>query len=536
MILLLLLTFALVFYYTYHYTYPNIIHFIESLTISRIQQTDLHTQPSSVNGLDHTDNKLLTSNREIRLLSKFVFSTNVTVTVLMIVSILAQFIYIDDQFDANDEYYSLWFWNLLLFTSVLCLVLIQPVLVFYSYNAAGHGDRNNTTTTVWVHTCLYSLVWICMISSFDWLTDLHLVYDGLIHTYLEKIGIIGISLIAFMNGLGSISSFYYCLYEFLMTKLYEWKDGKKSLSYGGKSVDQYESALSNLYGRLRSVEESIESKRAEEHSLDSATSKILSKRNGFRARGSIYDLKTLFGGAGKTNSGDLESEIRALETIRNDLSIKISKVSGKLDTVNNSGTLKYKMKLYTEKIFASYCLLRILQVSVSYLVSIISSTSPTKTSTSDPLIVTVVNIISIFITLAEEEIIINQLSFFISGVFFMFSLNGIYILLSHLYKFVPWNHHRITKPIKNLILSELFGIYTLSTFFILKSNLTVKFSEKLDHLLSITNNDFSMIDMWFDKVFLISVIVTFIGIKLNEYWFEFDDDWENELGVSSKQH
>lgn len=544
MIFPLLLTFALVFYYTYRYTYHNAISLIESLTTShsmsqsQSESLHLHRQPPYL-GQKNDLKKSTTNGLQIRLLSKVVFSLNVTCTVLMIISILAQFIYIDDKFDINDEYYSLWFWNVLLVISVSCLTFIQPVLVFYVYNDV--NDRVNTVT--WTYTGVYTLFWLALISSFDWISDLTIAYDGVIHTYLQKIGIIGVTLIAFMNGLASISSFYYCLYDFLLGKIYELKNGKRSTIQGDSfGVDHYESVLANLYDRLRSIEENIELKRREEQSLDTATSKILNKRQGFRSKGSIYDLKSFFGGKDQRNgtgAGDLDTEIRTLESIRNDLTIKISKVSVKLDATTNSGLFKYKIKWYTEKIIASYCLIRIIQVALSCCISLFHSSSSTS-STSDPLVVTIVNIISILVTLEEEEIIINQLSFLISGVFFVFSFNGIYILLSHLYKFIPWNHHRITTPVKNLIISELFGVYTLSTFFILKSNLTEKFTEKLDHLLSITSNDSLVIDQWFDKVFLVSVIVIFIGIKINEYWYEFDDDdeyWASDsmrFGGSSK--
>ncbi|KAH3671375.1 hypothetical protein WICMUC_004672 [Wickerhamomyces mucosus] len=548
MIWVLLISFIFVFYYTYKYSWNNIIRLFESL--SRLNNNNssnlnLYINDPIIGTNDdyRNDLKILKpfqlleekDSFQLNQIAKVIFTINVSVTVLVIQSILIQFMYIDDKIDSNDEYYLLWLWNFLIYTSVLNLILIQPFLIFfilfdkinYNYNNNNYKPNNLKFLVKFFTSFLFTILWIGLISSFDKITDLNVNNDGFIHSYLQKIGIIGITLISSMNGLGSISTFYYYLYQFLIFKLTKFS---RFNEFTESKKKNYDDLLSNLYQKLRSTEQMINDKQLElqNKNFNNNSNQDLNKRINIKPKGSFIDLKSLFQSSFESSSSsstsNLSIEINSLNSIRNEIIYKIEKITKNSIPIKNS--LNYRIKFYLQRIFAIYCILKILQVSIVKILTITNGIDPT--TSSDPLVLTIINILKIFITIKDDEFIINQLSFLISGIFFIFSLNGIYILLSHIYRFIPIGLIKLTTSVKNLILSEIFGIYILSTLFILKSNLTKKFNSKLNNLLHLSNNDIFAIDSWFDKIYLISVIVTFIGIKISEIWYNDDDDDEAE--------
>ena len=80
-----------------------------------------------------------------------------------------------------------------------------------------------------------------------------------------------------------------------------------------------------------------------------------------------------------------------------------------------------------------------------------------------------------------------------------------------------YNTKKKPSIIKNLIVSELTGIYILATILMIRSNLPFGVSAKLNELLgekfTVPN---VVIDVWFDKVFAITCVLTLIGIKIAE--------------------
>lgn len=71
--------------------------------------------------------------------------------------------------------------------------------------------------------------------------------------------------------------------------------------------------------------------------------------------------------------------------------------------------------------------------------------------------------------------------------------------------------------IKNLIVSELIGVYVVSTILLIRSNLPFGTALKLKELLG---EKFTMptgaIDSWFDKIYALVCIISVVGIHIAE--------------------
>ncbi|AET41453.1 uncharacterized protein Ecym_8167 [Eremothecium cymbalariae DBVPG len=168
----------------------------------------------------------------------------------------------------------------------------------------------------------------------------------------------------------------------------------------------------------------------------------------------------------------------------------------------------------------------------------------------DPLTVTLANILDfvIFRFKQEEELdsLIRQLSLILSISFFICSLSTVTTTISYLLTLLPLKiqkfalttlnenegsslpvHNNVKKKplyqnppsiLKNLVVSELTGVYILSTILMIRSNLPFDLSKKLNELLG---KKFTVpniaIDIWFDEIFASSSVLTLIGILIVDY-------------------
>lgn len=171
-----------------------------------------------------------------------------------------------------------------------------------------------------------------------------------------------------------------------------------------------------------------------------------------------------------------------------------------------------------------------------------------EASSGDPLAVTLANIFDFLIFRfnyqQELDSLTKQISLILSISLFICSISTVTTTISYLLRLFPLrlqllalstiqsngdekglpisNNNRYNtkkKPsiIKNLIVSELTGIYILATILMIRSNLPFGVSAKLNELLgekfTVPN---VVIDVWFDKVFAITCVLTLIGIKIAE--------------------
>ncbi|CCH45434.1 putative membrane protein [Wickerhamomyces ciferrii] len=481
----------------------------------------------------------------LKKISRISFAITLTSSFIIIEFILYKFMFQDDQEQqqqSNDGFESsFWYLNVIIIT--LNLIIIHPLLILILLINKFFKSEILNKNPIKLGTILgIFMTWLIILWNFHNLIKIDIEIDpnsSIISQILLKISIIGITLISVLNGIGSFSTVYYNAYI-------------KLKNYGKIINDKSnESNLKNLRENFENINSLIIKKEDELNQLTSSAND--DQDDGVQRRPSLYSKKS-FIDVHKLNpfknqpnlNQDLQTELNSLKTIKNDLYLKINK----LEEINQS--LQYKpasnhlelMTMFIQYGITIYCFFKIIQVFIVELISIFNSTfRGISTKESDPLVLTIIKILKIFITIEDDFGLINQLSFLISGILFICSINGVWLTFKHFYKFIPIDLTKLNQItttgdvpnqsvsiIKNLLISELTGIYILATMLILKSNLTQDFNLKLNSLLFINNNETNLIiqlNSWFDKIYLISCGLTFLSIKIGEY-LNHDEGFENQ--------
>lgn len=533
--LLLVVSYIAMFYQAYKYLWLHIIRLFESVnTVTKMSSTTASgtTTPLLLRTQSSQFLKLVVSNEDCssklvhcaKVLSRVLFSMTMATTVTIVEFILSQ---ITNTEPLGPLVYSVW--NFEIYSLVFILVFAQPliitILIVNKFFKARVLNKMRIKIGAVVGVLAAWLIFILKFDSFTDFKDLDFQFDSLRSNLLQKVSIIGITLISILNGVGSFSQFYYYLY----------KDPKFII----QDEDYAKQKLLELKSTYDRTENLINSKTQELASH----SEVLNKRTNIQPKGSFMDLKTL--NPFKPSLDPLEIEIESLVKIKNELLLKVLKIERSLQEANYKSTKKDKIFSMLSKSLAVYCIFKIIQVTIVKLISfyyhITSNDDSPRSKESDPLVITITKIMKMFIDFQDEDALVNQLNFIVSGGLFIASFNGVFITLTHLYRFLPIDLSvlqqstttNVTKKsvsiIKNLIVSELTGIYCLATLYILKSNLTRNFSSTLTSLLTHTKRDdqgaviminnaleIQVIDNWFEKVFLISVVITAGCIKLSE--------------------
>jgi len=561
--LVLLLSSSLVFYHTYRHVWFHIIKIFESNNKFNSKYADNNDPDLNNNNYYNNNNN---NNSFIRLISsddlsisnqrlidylkkiaRIAFATSLTSSFLVVEFILYQFMNnkVNEQEDQEVHKLESMIWKSNLFIITLNLVVIHPILItVLLINKFFKSKILNNLTIKFITTLIIFIIWCIFISNFDSFTDLDIIdsEESNIFAYcLLRISIIGITLIAILNGIGSFSTAYYQLFK---------RSNISKQIFTQEHLLSLEKTLQNTNNMIKQKEEEFEKQQSLKY-LDDGNNE-LNKRPNIQSKSSFLGLDTLKNPFKKDThtqlSNDLNSEINSLKIIKNDIYLKLLKIEKQIiDNTNNKNSKIQLIKNIIQLSLSIYCTFKILQVSSIKLFSLFryQLNNDLSTKESDPLVLTIAKTLQLIISVQDEEFLINQLSFIVSGALFLGSINGVFMTFQHLYKFLPLDLSKLNKTttqntkfqsvsiIKNLLISELTGIYTLATILILKSNLTSSFNSKLNSLLSITNQNLSItqLDNWFDKMFLVSVIITAISIKIAEFLSEDIEGFEDQTLV-----
>lgn len=535
------------FYYVYRYVWFHAIDLFETYQsqVTSRRPSVVQTESSFVKVLKYDLN--LKDIQWVKTIARIVFTVTITTVVVIMEFILIQLLNAHGDTPSEIDSISLFIWQTSIITILANLILVQPLIItVLLINKLFKNELLNKFNIKLISSTLIMIVWLLFVSKFDTLTDFNdgtffIGLDTWKSIFFHKISIIGITLIAILNGIGSYSTFYYYLYQDFKSQPID-KDTKKQ-------------RLSNLNKTFYQTESLIDLKLKE---LDQRNDNLLQKRPNIQPKGSFLDLEILERLNNKKNEKDeLSNEINSLTKIKNDVSYKISKIENSLDATtymeSNSSYFKSQqlIKNIIQKAIAIYCVFKMIQVTIITIISFYQAyhkQDRTSVKESDPLVITISKIIQLFITINNEEFLVNFLSFLVSGGLFICSFNGVFLSLRHLYKFIPIDLSQLENPnsslkhkpvsiIKNLIISELLGIYGLATLLILKSSLTNNFRSTLMSLLSrntlnsssiINNEDIHIIDFWFDKVYLVSMLITISAIRLSEIFGNDYDGYESQ--------
>ena len=252
---------------------------------------------------------------------------------------------------------------------------------------------------------------------------------------------------------------------------------------------------------------------------------------------------------------EIDSMISLRQHIYNDLVKALFKFSHDREHVQNKNKIWVKAISIFNVAFAIYCVYRIINVFIIKQVllflrepnqddtGIINDYDDDAASNTDALAITISKLILSTTQISMQETqLVNQISLILSGSLFVCSFSNVLKTFQSFTKYFP----SITKIspttkdwLKNLVITELLGIYVISTAILIRTNLPTNLSNQISKILSLTGSSASnalltsakevkFIDDWFDKVFGIACASTLIVFAIKLFIDDEGDDIYDE--------
>ncbi|KAL5120688.1 hypothetical protein ACEQ8H_001437 [Pleosporales sp. CAS-2024a] len=326
------------------------------------------------------------------------------------------------------------------------------------------------------------------------------------HTFsegcLERIGIIGISLMASLAGFAAISS----LWQTFGVKYRPVTEADIARKQAG--IQATNDMLLTKESRLRAVERKLS---------DNAQA-------GFMARvvGSIR------GNADTQERNTLLVEIQGLETMRQTLQNSLSVLQNRRHSQLRSHTVFGRIVNMFSFVFAIYCAYRISATTVSTLRRF--SSPNTSFANSDPINNFLALLAKHWDPTIDRVAWSRTISFLLSGVMLLLSFNSVLQTFFLFARVVPGILHH-AKTNFALIISQIAAAYVISSALLLRSNLPPEMRSKIGDALGAPLEP-SFTERWFEGWFLIASAATAAGLWLGRRLkgSEWDDDGEGSDG------
>jgi hypothetical protein len=342
---------------------------------------------------------------------------------------------------------------------------------------------------------------------------------GLSRACLERIGVIGISLMALLSGFASVSSPWHTFVDNRAYRRRPVTDADIARKQAG--LDATSEMLITKRHRLRSLQRKVAA--ASDAAAASGSSGLVGKM--------IGSLKGIGGGGGDAAEiRALQLEISGLETMESTLSSSLSLLRNRQAAHARDGTALGRMLSMPGYVFSLYCIYRILATTLTTLRRVYQPYS--SFSSSDP--------INRFLGLLarhwdpklDQIAWARQISFLLSGVILAASANSV---LQTFHIFARWAPGLLRQAQANLalIIGQIAATYVISAALLLRSNLPREVGRSVGDALESALEP-AFVDRWFEGWFLVASAVTAVGIWVGRQiggsgmgeW----DDWE-ELGV-----
>lgn len=458
------------------------------------------------------------SSNRIERGMRVLFSTAMVCYTITIEIILWQIKTADVQQKA--DFVTSWVWPFVSLLLSVLLLLIQPFFIVMSLLNKFFNDKFDIDRLVILSSASVTLL----------ITVLNFTNVGPFHyaeNMLTKLSIVGITIMATLSGIASVSTLYY---TFLLVK---------TVYFPSASTERETHNISNTNTRslLWTADESV-TKQMEyyEHNIQEHV-RILNR------------LEKEPGGKSSVLRDQLIEKLGWYQ-------LELGKLENRIQTPTYAIFFK---KLFHFS-FLLYCFHKVIVTfsrTIPYILKILTKDSGDLSEekalsewVTDPLAITIANILDFFLFRFnyqyELDSLTKQISLILSTSLFVCSLSAVATTISYVVALLPTkfrilamyamqstentkelpkysknakssNPHKSPSIIKNLIVSELAGVYVVATILSIRSNLPFEVSEKVNELLgerfTVPN---IVIDSWFEIIYVASCIFTILSIKFAE--------------------
>ncbi|RMZ86654.1 hypothetical protein DV736_g6120, partial [Chaetothyriales sp. CBS 134916] len=343
---------------------------------------------------------------------------------------------------------------------------------------------------------------------------------NLFQACLDRLGITGVTLMALLSGFASVSAI--------------WQ------AFGPKVREVSEAEIARKQAGCDATLESIAEKRAK---LISLGTRFASEAP---AQGFWSKAIGSFRGSAQTQERQmLEMEINGLETIAYSLESSLSLLRSRLSEQRRRASRLGRVYALLSSTFAVYCVYRIITTTGSIAhrmahphhtrTNYIDTTKPD----SDPITNTIALIARLVYPSLDQAAWAQQSSFLISGIMLVLSFSAV-TRTSHLFaRFMPSALHSLTRTNFALLISQISGMYVISSALMLRSMMPARVGVVINSALGGSGLlEPGWVQRWFDGVFMAAVILTTTGIAASRYLggASADDDEPGPMWGTHNDH
>lgn len=407
---------------------------------------------------------------------------------------------------------------------LISLVVVIPALEIHSITSATgwkvSGLRQKTRAAAWLVDVVGLLLWLGL---FWWVGRAVLgthpfesggKYQWKKHGFsegsLERIGIIGISLMASLAGFAAVSSL--------------WQ------TFGVKTRKVSEADIARKQSGLDATTDLLQAKEARLRALERKLTESPSAASGnFAAR----MFTAVRGSSDTTELNSLRFEISGLEKMQQSLSTSVRVLRSQHDAQQQASTATGRVFLATSYIFSLYCVYRIAATSLTTLRRWFGPHKKGSAfSTTDP----INNFLSIIAKHWDPSIDraawSRQISFLLSGLMLLASFNAVLQTVLLFSRFTPQRLLHSARQNLALLVAQISGTYVVSSALLLRSNLPREMGSVIEGALG-APLDAAFVEQWFEGWFLGACVVTAAGIVVGRKVLG-SSDWEDDLDPTAE--
>ncbi|KAF8865819.1 hypothetical protein BDZ45DRAFT_375700 [Acephala macrosclerotiorum] len=407
-------------------------------------------------------------------------------------------------------------------TLLFTLVVLIPFLELQSI-VSGSGwsfkrDNGRIPKTTWALQACGFTIWL---TGFWWLgkgvpgTYIHAMASqpgkDLNSACLERVGIIGISLMALLSGFAAVSA--------------PWQ------TFGAKQKPVTEADVNRKQTGLNATNDMLAAKRSRLRALQRKVQDTPAE--GFMTK----VIGTIRGSADTQEIKALELEISGLESMAVSLSSSLSLLQARLASSQRASSPMGKIFLTPFAYgFALYCIYRIITVTLTTIRQALfpSPESLFTSSTTDP-INRVLSLLAKHVDPTLDQLAWSrQISFLLSGIILLASFNSVLQTFHMLTKLSPSLLYQAQANLA-LIIAQISATYVISSALLLRSNLPSEMKSVVSEALG-SPLEPGFVERWFDGWFLVSSLGTAAGIFVWKKvagpgdWDDWDFEGDIELG------
>ncbi|KAI0533146.1 Abscisic acid G-protein coupled receptor-domain-containing protein [Xylaria digitata] len=326
--------------------------------------------------------------------------------------------------------------------------------------------------------------------------------NSLARACLERIGVIGISLMALLSGFASVSSPWHTF-------------GSK-----GSRKPVTDSDIARKQAGLDATNEMLLTKR---HRLQTLQRKVTDASSTEKSGLFTKFIGSIRGGGDAAEIRSLRLEISGLETMETNLASSLNALRSRQADSERASTPVGKLLLIPTYAFSVYCIYRILATTLTTFRRLYYPTA--SFSSADPINRFLGLLAKHWDPKLDQLAWARQISFLLSGVILAASANSV---MQTFHLFAKWTPGLLYQAQANLalLIGQISAIYVISAALLLRSNLPKEVSSAVGDALESALEP-SFVDRWFEGWFLLASVITAAGIWIGGKIGEWGEDWDD---------